>query len=263
MTPAEIRPLASDAERHAAVALQEATWGPGFSQKVPESVLWFVPRVGGVAAGAFDAAGALVGFVFGVTGWVEGAPLHWSDMLAVRAPERGRGIGLALKRWQRAHLLEAGVRRAQWTFDPLVSGNAHFNFARLGCTARTYLRDVYGTSDSPLHAGIGTDRLLVEWRLDAPRVTALAAGSARPTALPASGLPPWRSGTSPPGPLAGIEAPAHIHRLKTADAEAAQAWRRRTRAAFEEAFAAGYEARAFVHRADGSGVYVMAAGGLP
>jgi len=258
----EIRGLASEEERRAAVALQEATWGVGFSQKVPESVLWFVPRVGGIAGGAFDAAGALVGFVFGVTGWVDGAPLHWSDMLAVRADLRGAGIGLALKHWQRADLLAAGVTRAQWTFDPLVAANAHFNFGRLGCTAGTYLRDVYGSSDSPLHAGVGTDRLLVEWELDAPGVAALAAGQVErePSLERTDAELPL---LDPAVPLAartvGIEAPPDIQRLKTADAARALEWRARQRERFERAFAAGYRVRGFRRGANGGGVYVLTA----
>ncbi|MEX0893261.1 MAG: hypothetical protein WEB88_13930 [Gemmatimonadota bacterium] len=258
----EIRGLASEEERRAAVALQEATWGAGFSQKVPESVLWFVPRVGGIAGGAFAAVGALVGFVFGVTGWVDGAPLHWSDMLAVRGDLRGAGIGLALKRWQRAELLAAGVTRAQWTVDPLVAANAHFNFDRLGCTAGTYLRDVYGSSDSPLHAGVGTDRLLVEWALDAPRVAALAAGEvAREPSLERGEeeIPLLDPAVPLAAPTVGIAAPADIQRLKTADAARAQAWHVRQRESFEWAFAAGYRVRGFRRRADGGGVYVLRA----
>jgi predicted GNAT superfamily acetyltransferase len=183
-------------------------------------------------------------------------------MLAVRADLRGTGIGLALKRWQRTRLLDARVRRAQWTFDPLVAGNAHFNFARLGCTARVYLRDIYGTSDSPLHAGIGTDRLVVDWELDAPGVVALAAGKADGPASPdirMAEIPLFEPAAAPAGPTVGIEVPADVQRLKAKDPEVARQWRWRTRAAFEAAFAAGYEARAFVRRPGGGGVYVLEA----
>ncbi|MGH7445205.1 MAG: GNAT family N-acetyltransferase, partial [Longimicrobiales bacterium] len=145
-----IRPLVTAADLRACVALQEATWGQGFAERVPYAVLWFSRRIGGVLLGAFD-GDTLLGFVFGMTGWRESRPLHWSDMLAVRADARDRGIGMQLKRAQRALLIERGVQEANWTFDPLESRNAHLNFARLGVIAREYIRDVYGDSDSPLH----------------------------------------------------------------------------------------------------------------
>src|SRR5690606_22551383 len=91
-----IRPLESAADLHACVALQDETWGPGFSERVPYAVLWFTRRIGGILIGAFD-GDALIGFVFGITGWRDGRPLHWSDMLAVRATTRDRGIGIRLK----------------------------------------------------------------------------------------------------------------------------------------------------------------------
>lgn len=142
-----IRPLETPDELRACLALQDATWGPAFSERVPYAVLWFTRRIGGVLIGAFDAHG-LAGFVFGVTGWRDGRPVHWSDMLAVRKDVRDRGVGLQLKRAQRDALLAAGVRLAQWTFEPLESRNAYLNLVRLGGITRTYERDVYGESDS-------------------------------------------------------------------------------------------------------------------
>ena len=50
------------------VALQEETWGAGFSERVPTAILRVSQMVGGVAAGAFDENERLVGFVFGMTG---------------------------------------------------------------------------------------------------------------------------------------------------------------------------------------------------
>ena len=50
-------------------------------------------RLGGLAAGAFDEAGDLQGFVFGLTGVMDGKLVHWSDMLAVRDGGKGPGSG--------------------------------------------------------------------------------------------------------------------------------------------------------------------------
>jgi predicted GNAT superfamily acetyltransferase len=179
----EIRSLDREADYNACVELQEITWGPGFSERVPPVVLRTAQRLGGVVAGAFSREGRLDGFVFGMTGWRDGAPLHWSDMLAVRPGARDRGIGEALKRYQREVLLGRGVTDVEWTFEPLESRNAHVNFGRLGVVSRQYVRDFYGASDSPMHAGLGTDRLVVHWRLDDRRVEDRLAGRSAPPAM--------------------------------------------------------------------------------
>lgn len=164
-------------------------------------------KMGGIAAGAFD-DDTLVGFVFGITGLYDRRIAHWSDMLAVRADYRNRGIGEQLKQYQRNAMLARGVDRIYWSFDPLDAKNAHINFNRLGIYAREYVVDMYGETASPLHHGIGTDRLIALWDLASPQ---------RPAKTEKS-----------------IEIPADIHAVKHADAAAARAWRDRTRAQFLE-----------------------------
>ena len=139
-----IRPLQSQADYAACVALQHETWGPGFGEAVPPAILNVAQRVGGVAAGAFDDAGALLGFVFGLTGVERGRVVHWSDMLAVRAGLRDAGIGRALKAWQREAARAAGASVMYWTYDPLVARNAYLNFMRLGVRAHEYVRTCTG-----------------------------------------------------------------------------------------------------------------------
>ena len=68
----------------------------------------------------------------------------------------------------------------EWTFDPLELKNAHFNLVRLGAVARRYIPDCYGTTESPLHAGLPTDRLVAEWWLDSVRVKEILAGNLPP-----------------------------------------------------------------------------------
>lgn len=263
-----IRPLDSPAELRACLALQDATWGAGFSERVPYAVLWFTRRIGGVLLGAFDGT-ELVGFVFGVTGWRDGRPVHWSDMLAVRSDQRDRGIGVQLKAAQRQALLAAGVQRAQWTFDPLESRNAYVNLARLGAIAREYVRDVYGESDSPLHSLIGTDRLIAEWPLASARVEHRLAASHPPRfrldTLPAvnqvtieSGIPVCGAvDTSHAGEALALLVPASIQRVKDADAHAARTWRACTRAAFEAYFHRGYVATEVVRMDERLSGYVL------
>jgi len=266
-----IRPLETLEERAACVALQEETWGQDFRDRVPGSILMVAQEVGGVASGAFD-DGELVGFVFGLTGVRDGRLVHWSDMLAVRPTHRGRGLGLALKLHQRERLLPLGVETVLWTFDPLESRNAHLNLRRLGAIARTYHRDLYGPPDSPLHAGLGTDRLVAEWHIGSDRVRrriegtghagereagrerqTAAAGVAEAVPGEAPLLNPPRSGdpyphpsenvADPAGPAVRVAVPRDIQRLKAHNGDLAAAWRLNVREALERSIEAGYVAR--------------------
>lgn len=226
-----IRPFDGNAELEQCVELQRITWGRGFDQLVPTAILLAALRTGGIASGAFAPDGTLLGFVFGISGVDDGTPIHWSDMLAVRPEARGLGLGIALKRHQRELLLERGVQRVYWTFDPLEARNAHINFRRLGVVAREYLRDVYGETGSDLHAGIGTDRLVAEWHIATPRVEARLAGA------------PDRSGEAPDASAAQrvrIDVPLDIQNVKRDSPEKAAEWRRVTRAAFEHYLGDGY-----------------------
>ncbi len=263
-----IRPFGTLAEYQACVALQEEVWGEGFSERVPVAILKVSQRLGGVASGAYGPDGRLAGFVFGMTGIEGETPVHWSDMLAVRPGLRDSGLGRRLKLHQRALLLERGVRRVYWTFDPLESRNAHLNLERLGVVCREYVEDMYGESDSPLHQGIGTDRLVALWELDSPRVRHRLgeeeAGHGGPTgqAEPAlEGVPrtprleaelPSGSGSHPApqtprfdleAPSVTVSIPAHIQRLRRHDPELAREWRRATRAVLVHYLERGWEVR--------------------
>jgi predicted GNAT superfamily acetyltransferase len=106
---------------------------------------------------------------------LSGQPLPYlhSHMLAVRPSHRNRGIGAQLKWEQRRDALARGVRRMEWTFDPLEIKNAYLNIHRLGAFACEYRVDFYGVSSSRLQGGLPTDRLLAVWELDSQRVTAI------------------------------------------------------------------------------------------
>jgi predicted GNAT superfamily acetyltransferase len=243
-----VRSLASAADFQAALELQRSTWGDGFSDLVPAHVMKVAQRVGGVAAGAFAADGTMLGFVFGITGLLDGEPVHWSDMLAVREDHRGSGIGRLLKEHQRQVLAGLGVRTIQWSFDPLVARNAHLNLGRLGARVLEYVLDMYPDSDSPLHRGFGTDRLILSWTtaddavhapmcrpVDAPPINVDAAGHPQPT--------PAMAGHAE---AASIVIPEDIHSVLRTDPDTARAWRDSTRAAFLAALGSGYRVETFV-----------------
>lgn len=250
-----IRPLRGQAEYEACVALQRSTWGAGFTEVVPPALLRIAQHTGGVASGAFDAEGTLVGFVFGICGAEDGRLVHWSDMLAVRPERRNLHLGERLKRHQRELVLARGITRMYWTFEPLESKNAYFNFARLGAVSSEYLRDLYGETDSDLHRGIGTDRLIALWALDSDRVARRLEGRDAPmSGAELAGIPvvnPVEAGArircrapdlEMDAARVAIAIPGDIQSLKAADPGLAAAWRSHTRAAFEAYFGRGYVA---------------------
>ena len=58
-----------------------------------------------------------------------------------------------------------GIELIEWTFDPLEIKNAYFNIERLGAIVRRFVPNQYGTTTSPLHGGLPTDRCVAEWWL--------------------------------------------------------------------------------------------------
>jgi predicted GNAT superfamily acetyltransferase len=161
------------------------------------------------------------------------------------------------------------VARVHWTFDPLESRNAHVNFVRLGAIANEYVRDFYGASDSPLHAGIGTDRLIVTWQLDSERVTAHDLRSSQDPVGSMDGAPlvnpvirndnSLRSSAprlDVKAPAIRIAIPLDVQALKARDLALAVEWRQHTRAAFESFLARGYHVTGYL-RGSEFGSYVL------
>ena len=104
-----IRPIAGTRELEACVRLQLDTWGQGFSDVVPGSLLQISAKMGGVVSGAFNEEGELVGVVYGLTGLKDGELAHWSHMLAVREDLRNAGLGRRLKLHQRRGFRRPGA----------------------------------------------------------------------------------------------------------------------------------------------------------
>jgi len=246
-----VRAIAARAECQACVALQQEIWGR--DDAVPASVLLVVSHVGGIVAGAFTTDGELVGFVFGLPALMDGAIAHWSHVLGVRESARNAGVGRLLKEYQRAELARRGVDRMYWTYDPLVAKNAHLNLNLLGARVVEYVPDMYGTTTSPLHSGLATDRLIV--------VCDTTPGPARPSRTSTRALAQCPVLTPEPRPgdvLASIDDPARPHTLLLEIPEdiqllAAQAsdraarWHAAARTYFEWALGSGYVVRA-LHR---------------
>jgi predicted GNAT superfamily acetyltransferase len=172
-TPITVRHCSTLEEYDECVRLQLVTWGA--DQVVPVPLFVVARETGGQTLGAF-AGDQMVGFTLGLAGIHDGKPIIHSHMTAVLAEFRDRGIGRMLKLAQRNDCLSRDIHLVEWTFDPLELKNAHFNINRLGAVVKRYIPNCYGITESPLHAGLPTDRLMAEWYLDSPRVNAVMRG---------------------------------------------------------------------------------------
>ncbi len=255
-TEATIRSLTSRADYLACVDLQYETWGKGFADCVPPAVLQISAKVGGVAAGAFDASGKMLGFVFGLAGWKDGEPCHWSHMLVVHQEARDRGIGRALKAFQRQEVLERNVDTMYWTYDPLVARNAHLNLQRLDARVVEYVRDMYGVDEASItDSVIGSDRFVVRWDLNAgagggspsPRTTEEVTADAPLVVAQddATGNQPATVEWPGDHTVVRVEIPTDIQALKLVMPDVARRWRVTTRRVFRSYLGAGYRVAGF------------------
>jgi predicted GNAT superfamily acetyltransferase len=247
-----IREINELAEMRAVEELQKETWGIPDLDVVPLTQLVAAKEAGGVLIGAFDDE-TLVGFVYGFPSFEHGELAHHSHMLAVKPAYRNYDLGRRLKLAQREHVIAQGIGLISWTFDPLQSLNAHFNFGKLGVLADRYFVNFYG-EDAPsfLHQ-TGTDRLWVSWLVSSERVKERMTGInySAPSNL---GLPLVQveaDDSSRRNDLdeglaqdhAVIEIPSNIDALPR---EMGLRWREDTRWAFTEALKAGYFVDGFV-----------------
>ncbi len=295
-----LRILEKPEEFGAVEALQRLVWPGNETDVVPLHLLLTVAHNGGLVIGAYDTGkpdeapdadaenlawgelppGArLVGFVFGFPGLYEtpdGVRLkHCSHMLGVHPDYRDHGLGFRLKRAQWQMVRRQGIDRITWTYDPLISRNAHLNITRLGAVCNTYIQDAYGQMRDGLNVGLPSDRFQVDWWVNSTRVYRrlskrrrksldlahyLAAGTGILNAshLGENGLarPPqsieWKTADmeldgQQEAPLYLMEIPADFLALKAADAGLALEWRLHSRALFGELFQRGYLVTDFVY----------------
>ena len=240
-----VRKCAGMTEFQRCVELQKEIWGEADIEVEPATLFVVASETGGQVLGAFD-GDKLVGYTLALVGYTNGRVFLHSHMTGVLAEYRDRGAGRALKLFQREEALGRGIRLIVWTFDPLETRNAHFNLNRLGAISRKYLPNLYGVTSSPLHWGLPTDRLWVEWQLDSKRVV----GAVQDVA---SG--DWGRGSD--DAAARIELPRELEEWKKTDAGGVAKAQERIRGDFLKWFAKGYAAVG-VKQTDAGVAYVLA-----
>jgi len=231
-TVIEVRRLSSLAELSQAVDLQQRVWGFADRDVVPLPPFVVAAHTGGQVFGAFD-RGRMVGFLLSFASLKpDGRPYLHSHMLAVLPEYRNRGVGRQLKLEQRAEALGRGIELIEWTFDPLELKNAHFNIVCLGAIVRRYLENLYGSSSSPLHADLPTDRLVAEWWLNRPVSGAIQTAEER------------------------ISVPADIDRIRREDPARGREIQSEAAGRFQTCFGRGLAVTGF-ERGESAGVYLL------
>lgn len=191
---------------------------------------------GGFTLGAFDRADKLLGFAHALAAFDEGnRPYYYSHMLAVTESIQNGGIGAKLKLAQRDYALERKVPLLIWTFDPLQSRNAYFNLVKLGGVVRKYEVNYYGNaSTSTLHAGLDTDRLVIEWWVGSAHVAQTLAGKGRAG-----------------DPVAVVEVPFDFQPIKDRNLAEARQWQLKIRETFQQHLSEGLYCAGFERGRDG------------
>ena len=227
----EIKELDQMPQMHELAELFATIWGRPGEPPLDSSTLQALSHSGNYVAAAYS-GNRIVG---GLIGWLGGRPpddlhLH-SHVLGVLPDSEAHGVGFQLKQHQRTWCMDRGVASIEWTYDPLVRRNAHFNLVKLGADAVEYLVNFYGPMDDGINTGEESDRILVRWNLQSEKAAAAAAG--RPHEL---------------GPDAGallVPVPGDIVAIRRDDPELARRWRHQLREALGGAMSRGYRVTGF------------------
>lgn len=273
-----IRDLESFEDLKQVEKVEREVWGLADIDVLPLTMSVATKAAGSIWIGAFD-RDRLVGFAFGFPGIEHGRVTLHSHMLAVRDEYRDLHLGAKLKLAQRERALAARLQEMTWTFDPLQSKNAHFNFCKLGVVSDAYKVDFYGPETSSVLHRNGTDRLWVRWPLASRRVSDRIQGKGNRAELldVLSRLSPLIRFNGDGRPVRtdlelavsrqriAIEIPSDIGVIESKDTALARAWREETRWAFTEGLKAGFFVAEFcrtVRGKQGPGTYLLEKGSV-
>lgn len=266
-----IRPIEHLSEYHGVEQIQREAWGMEDIHVVPLNILVTMQHNGGLVAGAFDTTVAAdsdehatpIGFVLNFPGLTpDGHLKQCSHMAGVIPAYQNQNIGFQLKCWQRDYVLQQGIDLITWTFDPLLSRNAHLNIHKLGATCCTYVRDVYGRFFDTGAYTFPTDRFQVDWHLNSSHVSQYIENTAKTLAQLRQDEPdiqyisPLTFDSSTSNTRMLVEIPLDIAAMKTTDPHQAMQWYEHTRHCFETLFHQGYTATNFLMDEE-RGYYLM------
>lgn len=171
----ELKCLESWKDMYAVEALQGDIWGygqPGAGYPYPARAMFEFVESGGLIGGAY-LNGKLIGLSVAWLGKVKGDKTDYlhSQIVGVLAEHRSLGVGEFLKKQQMEFAKQNNIELIRWTFDPIKTRNANLNIKKLRGIVRTYLPNYYENLTGSQNKGLPTDRFLVEWYVNSPRVS--------------------------------------------------------------------------------------------
>ncbi|KYK35387.1 MAG: hypothetical protein HXS48_06920 [Theionarchaea archaeon] len=249
-----IRRLETPEDYEACGNTMKEIWEFNERDVIPSHLLKPINDQGGLVLGAFE-NDEMVGILVGFLAYHKGMLHHHSHVTGVL--QQYKGVGYQLKQKQREFALFQGLDLVTWTFDPLQSSNAYFNFAKLGVISNTYYKDYYGEMRDFLNVGLASDRFLVEWWITTDDVIQRVNGTFQQPTMDkilsqakivnkTEKKQEFRKNVSVNLNLDSkkllIEIPSDINAMKDKHMTLAQKWREETRIIFETYFPKGYTA---------------------
>ena len=248
-----IRRLKTQKEYKACEDTMKKIWQFTDRDVIPSHLLKPLHDQGGLVLGAFE-NGEMVGILVGFLAVYKGVLHHHSHVTG--AVTQSKGVGYQLKQRQRDFALSQGLDLVTWTFDPLQSANAYFNFAKLGVICNTYYENYYGEMRDSLNKGLVSDRFLVEWQITSEEVVQRVETTFVQPTLNEFSPAAFVTKTEKIQNIRRItffdlhldsenllvEIPSSINRIKAKTLKEAKEWRDKTRQIFKTYFSQGYTA---------------------
>ncbi len=219
--------------------LQQVVWGMTPEDTLGATTMRWMIHIGGLLIGAWD-DDKMIGFCIASVGKRDNQWVLWSDMAGIHPDYQGQGIGYSLKQKQKSSAYEQGYPEIRWTFDPMRSGNAAFNFHKLGVTSYQYHNAFYGEMSDDINRGLPADRLEAIWRTSEDTIKSFDLNPTSLFAVKIDGLKIQEHHVT--SPQVKIEIPLDLDKLKADQPALAKKWQQAIRNAFTYYFKSGYAA---------------------
>jgi predicted GNAT superfamily acetyltransferase len=249
------------ADYEASLEIQREVWRYADIDVVPVNILITAERLGGIALGAYNSLGEMIGFCWSMPGIEHGEVLQHSHMLAVRSAYRNFDVGYRLKTAQRKETLRRKLETLTWAFDPMQPLHCYFNLGKLGAWSASYEENFCGETSGSANRALPADRMIARWDLKNPAVEErLESGPPRhdlrkelkkyPAINCLEDLTPGMAASSPlrlnlAADVLLFEVPYNLSDIKTRNLGVALEWQGKMRQVFRTYFKKGYAATDF------------------
>ncbi len=197
--------------------IQDRIWGFGALNVVPSHILAVVEETGGDLLTAYGQGGKPEAFTLTLaTSNPQKLFLH---MVGVEPSRQSNNIGRELMLLEGALARSRGVRKIEWTYDPLMGGNSNLYISKLKAVPYKYTINKYGivkngdANTESRYKNVETDRFTVGWAVGDEKTWNLATGSAIES--PLINVPAVWSGEGDAPDTFRVEVPFDFTKLST------------------------------------------------